>query len=545
MVPSRQCSGRALLRRCCLALILSALALAHSPAALGKPKGKNKREGVATIAYYSAIARGTTTKSITALAIAESVQFQLTVGGSASPPYNVSLYRNPSLLPPTDATDRPAQEGQVLAGSSGTEWLKVVPTVWETYGTVLWEDGTDTMAKELAPPGRPQLVGEYTVETLAPSGFSDEKPAVATASLERGNAKRFSNPGRLGVPLENPLFGAALVDAMTGGAYVNVAFENNQYNLSFVVAIVDPEEAPLAPLLRIYNDSHAMPPLPLNCARGRWASPRMGLFTCIGYLTVDVAAGLQYPPGYEPSADAGAGGGGGSGGGGGEKKGGNVKFLPGVIGIDFGNGRGKNNGGGGGGALGGAFAAIGKKLGGLKGGGKKGGSAGKGGKGGSQNQPQTKVASASSLNTASLSGSAAAVQSKQTSGTTLSSQLKDKVGVAADSLKNLAKKGGKKGGKGGKGGKGSGDSSNQKGGSKTSGADSVAGPDTGTGAGGAGEGTGDDSGRAEMPYMEAMACMLEYGTSGSDYSNYYELSVFGASQLVGSSQSLEPTINMF
>ncbi|CAI5946876.1 unnamed protein product, partial [Closterium sp. NIES-65] len=519
------------------------LALARSPAAEGRPNNKNKRNENAGLAYYSAMARGTSTKSIAAIAVAESIQFQLTVGGSWNPPYNVTLYRNPSMLPSAPAGKDTAVELQTLAGNGGTEWLKVVPTVWETYGSVLFQDGTDTMSKELAPGGRPQLVGEYTVETVSPPGYSDEPPKLAVASLERGNARKFGNPGVFAAPLESPLFSAALVDAMTGGAYLHIAFEASQYNLSYVVAIVDPEEDPVSPLLRIYNDTHAMPALPLHCARSRWANPRMGLFTCAGYLTVDAAAGLQYPPGAgEVGSDVG--------GGGAEKKGGKGKnkFLPGVIG---GSGGGGGGGGGVAGALGGAFAAIGKKLGGKKGG-KKGGTAGK-------NHPQSLSAgaSSSSIKTASLSNTAGVAQPNQIDGTPLSSKLKDRAETAALSLQTLGRKGGKKGGKGGKGAKTGGDSSSS-GGKKTKGADPAAdaggaGGDTGgADAGGAGGGSGsngagavDEEGRAEMPYMEAMASLLAYSSDGGDGSTSFELSVFGASRMVGSSSSLELTANTF
>ncbi|CAI5478022.1 unnamed protein product [Closterium sp. Yama58-4] len=542
MAHTRHCANRSHLRRCCIALILSVLALAHSPAASGKPnKNKNKRENSAGLAYYSAMARGTSIKSITAIAIAESIQFELTVGGSWDPPYNVTLYRNPAMLPSAPASKDTAVELQTLAGNGGTEWLKVVPTVWETYGSVLFQDGTDTMTKELAPGGRPQLVGEYTVETVSPPGYSDEPPKLAVASLERGNAKKFGNPGQLAVPLESPLFSAALVDAMTGGAYVHITSEASQYNLSYVVAIVDPEEDPLSPLLRIYNDTHAMPPLSLHCAHSHWANPRMGLFMCAGYLTLDAAAGLQYPPGAgEVGSD--------SGGSGAEKKGGKgkIKFLPGVIGNVGGGGNGGGGGGGGGaggvaGALGGAFAAIGKKLGGKKGG-KKGGTANK-------NHPQSLSAgaSSSSIKAASLSDAAAAVQPKQPSGAPLSSQLKDKAETAALSLQTLGRKGGKKGGKGGKGSKTGGESSGSSG-KKTKGADPAADAGSSGGSGGAdagsgsaGDGTGsngggngavDEDGRVEMPYLEAMASLLAYGTDGGgDGSTYYEVSVFGASRM--------------
>ncbi|CAI7794812.1 unnamed protein product, partial [Closterium sp. NIES-54] len=583
MARSRHCTNQAHLRRCCIALILSFLAFAHSPAAEGKPKNKNKRDESAGLAFYSAMARGTSTKSITAIAVAESIQFQLTVGGSWNPPYNVTLYRNPSMLPSAPAGKDTAVELQTLAGNGGTEWLKVVPTVWETYGSVLFQDGTDSMTKELAPGGRPQLVGEYTVETVSPPGYSDEPPKLAVASLERGNARKFGewgvlgwvgkggfggkrwtggasrvstrlkratplrpvplhppgNPGLLASPLESPLFSAALVDAMTGGAYLHITFEASQYNLSYVVAIVDPEEDPVSPLLRIYNDTHGMPALPLHCAHSRWANPRMGLFTCAGYLTVDAAAGLQYPSGAgEVGSDVG--------GGGAEKKGGKgkTKFLPGVIG---GSGGGGGGGGGVAGALGGAFAAIGKKLGGKKGG-KKGGTAGK-------NHPQSlsAAASSSSIKTASLSNTAGVAQPNQIDGTPLSSKLKDKAETAALSLQTLGRKGGKKGGKGGKGAITGGDS----GGKKTKGADPATGADPaadagsaggdtgGTGTGSNGGGAGDEEGRAEMPYMEAMASLLAYGSDGGDGSTSYELSVFGASHMVGSSSSLELTANTF
>ncbi|CAI5975995.1 unnamed protein product [Closterium sp. NIES-64] len=354
------------------------------------------------------------------------------------------------------------------------------------------------MSKELAPGGRPQLVGEYTVETVSPPGYSDEPPKLAVASLERGNARKFGNPGVFAAPLESPLFSAALVDAMTGGAYLHIAFDPtcptaSQYNLSYVVAIVDPEEDPVSPLLR-------------NLQRHpRHAGPAAALRP--------LALGQPAHGALHVGSDVG--------GGGAEKKGG------------------------------GAFAAIGKKLGGKKGG-KKGGTAGK-------NHPQSLSAgaSSSSIKTASLSNTAGVAQPNQIDGTPLSSKLKDRAETAALSLQTLGRKGGKKGGKGGKGAKTGGDSSSS-GGKKTKGADPAAdaggaGGDTGgADAGGAGGGSGsngagavDEEGRAEMPYMEAMASLLAYSSDGGDGSTSFELSVFGASRMVGSSSSLELTANTF
>ncbi|CAI5975997.1 unnamed protein product [Closterium sp. NIES-64] len=238
MARSRHCTNQAQLRRCCIALVLSVLALARSPAAEGRPNNKNKRNENAGLAYYSAMARGTSTKSIAAIAThphslpllssspplsppagyriyllttfspsvhpstlhhyyhdttsplslplmpllfpprptsslptlpytfphthlppfptrpfypsallpsppgpstpppfslpspssvppnapppRTSIQFQLTVGGSWNPPYNVTLYRNPSMLPSAPAGKDTAVELQTLAGNGGT-----------------------------------------------------------------------------------------------------------------------------------------------------------------------------------------------------------------------------------------------------------------------------------------------------------------------------------------------------------------------------------------------------------------------------------------